>query len=39
MSATYIFAKASLLNHYKNLDPSNSFNPGLGHSSKCECWR
>ena len=32
-------AKPALLNHYKDLDPSNSFNPGLGHSSKCACWQ
>ena len=31
-------AKPALLNHYRNLDPSNSFNPGVGHSSKCACW-
>ena len=33
------FAKPTLLKHYMTLDPSNSFNPGLGHSSKCACWR
>ena len=27
-------AKESLLNYYKNLDPTNSFNPGIGQSSK-----
>ena len=32
-------AKPALLNHYKGLDPSNSFNPGLGHSSKCAGWQ
>lgn len=31
-------AKPSLVAHYKNLDPSNSFNPGLGHTSKCAHW-
>jgi FAD/FMN-containing dehydrogenase len=32
-------AKPSLVNHYKSLDPSNSFNPGIGHTSKCAHWR
>jgi D-lactate dehydrogenase len=31
-------AKASLLDYYKNLDPTNSFNPGIGQSSKNKNW-
>ncbi len=27
-----------LANHYRSLDPSNSFNPGIGHTSKCAHW-
>jgi D-lactate dehydrogenase len=27
------YAKPSLVNHYRSLDPSNSFNPGIGHRS------
>lgn len=33
------FAKPALANHYRALDPSNSFNPGLGHTSKCVHWK
>ena len=33
------FAKQALQSHYKNLDPSNSFNPGIGHTSKCSHWK
>jgi D-lactate dehydrogenase len=33
------FAKPALVNHYRTLDPSNSFNPGLGHTSKCNHWK
>ena len=33
------FAKPSLRNHYEALDPSNSFNPGIGHTSKCSHWK
>jgi D-lactate dehydrogenase (quinone) len=33
------FAKQSLQNHYKCLDPTNSFNPGIGHTSKCLHWK
>jgi D-lactate dehydrogenase len=33
------FAKPALVNHYRTLDPSNSFNPGLGHTSKCDHWK
>ena len=32
-------AKPSLINHYKTLDPCNSFNPGIGRTSKCAHWR
>jgi D-lactate dehydrogenase len=33
------FAKPGLRNHYRALDPSNSFNPGIGHTSKCAHWK
>jgi D-lactate dehydrogenase len=32
-------AKPSLVNHYRSLDPSNSFNPGIGHTSKRADWK
>lgn len=32
-------AKSALADHYRSLDPSNSFNPGIGHTSKCAHWR
>jgi D-lactate dehydrogenase (quinone) len=32
-------AKQSLKNHYKCLDPTNSFNPGIGQTSKCVHWK
>ena len=32
-------AKLSLTSHYKTLDRCNSFNPGIGRSSKCAHWR
>lgn len=32
-------AKPSLLKFYKNLDPTNAFNPGIGQSSKLKFWR
>ncbi len=32
-------AKSSLRDHYRALDPSNSFNPGIGHTSKQANWR
>ena len=32
-------AKPSLVNHYRSLDPSNSFNPGIGHTRKLMCWQ
>jgi D-lactate dehydrogenase len=31
-------AKSALAEHYKNLDPCNCFNPGIGHTSKRFCW-
>jgi len=31
-------AEPSLINHYKALDPCNSFNPGIGRTSKCARW-
>lgn len=31
-------AKPALRDHYQDLDPSNSFNPGIGHTSKCAHW-
>jgi len=33
------YAKSALINHYKNLDPCNCFNPGIGRTSKCMRWR
>jgi D-lactate dehydrogenase (quinone) len=33
------YAKSALINHYKNLDPCNCFNPGIGRTSKCMHWR
>ena len=32
-------AKPSLINFYKNLDPTNTFNPGIGMSSKLKDWK
>ena len=32
------FAKADLKEFYKELDPTNSFNPGIGKTSKCKHW-
>ncbi|HEY2533039.1 MAG TPA: D-lactate dehydrogenase [Xanthobacteraceae bacterium] len=32
-------AKPSLVNHYISLDPSNTFNPGVGHTSKLAHWK
>jgi D-lactate dehydrogenase len=32
-------AKPALVSHYKELDPCNAFNPGIGHTSKCAHWR
>jgi D-lactate dehydrogenase len=31
-------AKSALMNHYKNLDPCNCFNPGIGRTSKRSRW-
>tara|TARA_B100000401_G_C52796566_1_gene716204 strand:- start:209 stop:1897 length:1689 start_codon:yes stop_codon:yes gene_type:complete len=33
------FAKPSLSNFYKELDPTNSFNPGIGRTSKLKYWK
>jgi D-lactate dehydrogenase (quinone) len=33
------YAKPSLVDHYKNLDPSNCFNPGIGRTSKHAWWQ
>ena len=32
-------AKTSLLNFYRTLDPTNTFNPGIGMSSKLKNWK
>jgi D-lactate dehydrogenase len=32
-------AKPALAAHYKELDPCNAFNPGIGRTSKCAHWR
>ena len=32
-------AKSSLVNFYKELDPTNSFNPGIGKTSKLKYWK
>jgi D-lactate dehydrogenase len=32
-------AKPALVDHYRALDPSNAFNPGIGHTSKRAHWR
>ena len=32
-------AKTNLLKFYKKLDPTNSFNPGIGKTSKNKDWR
>ncbi|ETI64293.1 D-lactate dehydrogenase [Sphingobium sp. C100] len=32
-------AKPALVDHYRELDPCNAFNPGIGHTSKCSHWR
>jgi len=32
------FAKSDLKAFYKSLDPTNSFNPGIGKTSKCKHW-
>ncbi len=33
------YAKPSLLNFYKELDPTNTFNPGIGKTSKLKDWK
>lgn len=33
------FAKPALADHYRALDPSNAFNPGIGHTSKRAHWK
>ena len=33
------FAKTSLSNFYKKLDPTNGFNPGIGRTSKRKYWK
>jgi D-lactate dehydrogenase len=32
-------AKPALADHYRVLDPSNTLNPGIGHTSRCAHWR
>ena len=32
-------AKPSLLNFYKQLDPTNRFNPGIGKTTKLKDWK
>ena len=32
-------AKPSLINFYKDLDPTNGFNPGIGQTSKNKYWK
>ncbi len=32
------YAKSELIDHYKNLDPCNCFNPGIGRTSKRARW-
>ena len=32
------FAKDALKSFYKELDPTNSLNPGIGKTSKCKHW-
>ena len=32
-------AKSSLFKFYKSLDPTNTFNPGIGKSSKKKFWK
>jgi D-lactate dehydrogenase len=32
-------AKSHLSRFYKDIDPCNQFNPGIGGNSKCKCWR
>jgi D-lactate dehydrogenase len=32
-------AKPALADFYRAIDPTNSLNPGIGHTSKCAHWR
>ncbi|WP_127142417.1 D-lactate dehydrogenase [Pelagibacterium montanilacus] len=32
------YAKPELVDFYRSLDPTNTFNPGIGHTSKCRHW-
>lgn len=32
-------AKPALAAHYRALDPCNAFNPGIGHTPKCQHWQ
>ncbi|MBB3809600.1 D-lactate dehydrogenase [Pseudochelatococcus contaminans] len=32
------YAKPALKQFYRNIDPQNIFNPGIGHTSKFYCW-
>ncbi len=38
-AATEYGAKPNLVQFYKKLDPTNSFNPGIGKTSKNKDWR
>lgn len=31
-------AAQGLKEFYRSLDPTNTFNPGIGQTSKCACW-
>lgn len=31
-------AKPALAGHYQALDPTNAFNPGIGHTARCKHW-
>ena len=33
------YAKSGSINHFKSLDPCNSFNPGIGRTSKRAQWQ
>ncbi|MFZ1425781.1 MAG: hypothetical protein WAS21_03305 [Geminicoccaceae bacterium] len=32
------FAKPAMVDHFKALDPCNTFNPGIGRTTKCAHW-
>ena len=36
--SVYYFAKDALKNFYRELDPTNSFNPGIGKTTKRKNW-